>query len=248
MTIQETNICLPIDYEPTEHDILSGRGRTLNNHTGNMQFIEVIKSNLQQYMDAPRRMHKSFVIEQIVATMLASGHRFIKKYPTKTTNQWYVMNQEESYKRVGHALRDLKYKNNSNNNNNGRQSKLAVKNKQRQRRENIASNDSFENFPENITSHDSFGNFPERTRYTSDSYVSCSSDEDDERVDGLSTTYSTSSHSEFDDNIDTTCSSSSIFVTTGRSSIRIDGCLRQSSLCLSYLDLSQEDGMVNFRF
>ena len=158
------------------------------------------------------------------------------------------MNQEESYKRVGHALRDLKYKNNSNNNNNGRHSKLAVKNKQRQRRENIASHDSFENFPENITSHDSFGNFPERTRYTSDSYVSCSSDEDDERVDGLSTTYSTSSHSEFDDNIDTICSSSSIFVTTGRSSIRIDGCLRQSSLCLSYLDLSEEDCMVNFRF
>ena len=246
MTIQETNICLPIDYEPTEHDILSGRGRTLNNHTGNMQFIEIIKSNLQQYMDAPRRMHKSFVIEQIVATMLASGHRFIKKHPTKITNQWYVMNQEESYKRVGHALRDLKYKNS---NNNSGHSKLALrKNKQRQRREKITSHDSFENFPEKITSHHSFESFPERTRYTSDSYVSCSSDEDGDRVDDLSTTYSTSSHSEFDDNIDTICSSSSIFVTTGRSSIRIDGCLRQSSLCLSYLDLSKEDGMVNFKF
>jgi hypothetical protein len=149
MTIQETNIFLPIDYKPTDNDILSGRGRTLNNHNGNKHFIDIIKSNLQQYIDAPRRMHKSFVIDEIVAHMFASGYRFIRKHSRKT-NQWCVLYQDESYKRVGHALRDMKYS--------------AMK-KQRQKDINNNTLNSYENLPK-------------LTRSASGSNASCSSDED----------------------------------------------------------------------
>jgi hypothetical protein len=211
MTIQATSIFLPIDYKPTNYDILSGRGKTLNTHKGNMHFIDMIKSNLQQYIDAPRRMNKSFVIGELVAIIFASGSRFIKKHPKR--KQYYVLNQEESYSRVGRALRDFKYK-----------YKTIGKEYQE----------------ENNTSHSFVGNrnLLELSTWVS---VSCSSlSGSDESKDDL---FKTSSDSEFDIE---TISSSSIF--TGRSSIRIMGGLRRSSLCRSYLDLTKEVSLTNFKF
>ena len=148
MNIKATSMILPIDYKPSDNDILSGRGRTLNAHKGNMHFIDIIKSNLQQYIDAPRRMHKSFVIDELVASVFSSGFRFIKK--NTKTEQWYVMNRNESYTRVGHALRDLKYKKS-----NKTHSKLAIKKESKEEsgtlQQSFVGNDSISEKPRRVS-------------------------------------------------------------------------------------------------
>mmetsp|Transcript_16334 Transcript_16334/g.30305 ORF Transcript_16334/g.30305 Transcript_16334/m.30305 type:complete len:216 (+) Transcript_16334:83-730(+) len=90
---------------PSDADILCGRGRKHANHAGNKMFMEIIRSHVQSYSAASRRVEKSAVVINVVQEVLASGARFFKRQGEEKT-KWIVMNKEQIYQKVSHAIRD----------------------------------------------------------------------------------------------------------------------------------------------
>ncbi|KAG7362085.1 hypothetical protein IV203_025751 [Nitzschia inconspicua] len=96
---------LPQGFKPAATDILCGRGKAFANHPGNKSFSDVIKRNLDRYIDAPKRQDKSLVVASVVSEILNYGARFVKK--EKVSGRWYQMNEDQAHEKTGHAIRDL---------------------------------------------------------------------------------------------------------------------------------------------
>ena len=91
--------------QPTDIDILCGRGSTIASHPGNIYYHKIMQSNLQKYLDGPRRIDRTIIVTSLVHQLLQGGSRFLKK--DKTTNQWVELDSLQYHEKVGHALRDL---------------------------------------------------------------------------------------------------------------------------------------------
>ena len=108
MTSNENKLYLPLEYKPTSLDVLSGRGKGNNSHAGNLKFLNMVKINLQKYINAPSRIHKSVIIDDTLEKLLTLDLQFLKQH--KQTRKWHILNRRASYDRVAHTFRDLKYK------------------------------------------------------------------------------------------------------------------------------------------
>ena len=100
-------ILLPIDFEPSNYDIICGRGKVCYDHIGNRRFRVTIDINLQKYMNAASRFEKSLVVnsivDQIKETSSSTYGGFVKKDPL--TGRWYALGNEPSREKIGHTLR-----------------------------------------------------------------------------------------------------------------------------------------------
>ena len=95
---------LPIEYEPTNLDVCSGRGKRNWTHSGNIAFRELIQHTTPAYMAAPTKNEKTAIVCNIVEEMRALGCQFLKQ--DSTTNRWYDMGDAQARDKVGHSLRD----------------------------------------------------------------------------------------------------------------------------------------------
>jgi hypothetical protein len=100
---------LPEDYELSDADILCGRGRACLKHPGNKTFSEVVRANLQRYIDAPKRVDKSIVVASVADSLKESGGRFIKR--DKHSKLYCELSDDQAHEKIGHAIRDLVKKN-----------------------------------------------------------------------------------------------------------------------------------------
>jgi hypothetical protein len=96
---------LPEDYKPSEIDILCGRGGVCLEHTGNITFSEVVRANLQKYIEAPKRIDKGIVVNSVVDSLKESGVRFIKQ--DKHSKLYCELSHDQAHEKTGHAIRDL---------------------------------------------------------------------------------------------------------------------------------------------
>ena len=109
-TINIEKNALVESYQPTEKDILCGRGKGSIHHQANKSYISFLRSNLNRYIEAPKRIEKSIVISSIVSSLYDQGYSFIKQYGGSTntgTKRWYRLSEHEAYERTAHAIRDL---------------------------------------------------------------------------------------------------------------------------------------------
>jgi hypothetical protein len=90
---------------PTRNDILCGRGRAFRQHPGNDAFNKTIRDNLQQYVDAPKRMDKTIIVATVVSSLRENGARFLKQ--DKKSQRFYEVADDEVHKKTGHAIGDL---------------------------------------------------------------------------------------------------------------------------------------------
>jgi hypothetical protein len=107
---------LPLDFTPSDTDILCGRGNVFSNHEGNRYFGRIIRANLKQYRDAGSRPEKIRVVDDILQELRSEGVRFAKL--DNETKRWHELNDVLAHQKIGHAIRDtirlLKDKNNTN--------------------------------------------------------------------------------------------------------------------------------------
>jgi hypothetical protein len=96
---------LPQDYKPSVTDILCGRGGTCLEHPGNKIFSEVVRANVQKYIEAPKRVDKGLVVSSVVDSIKASGVRFIKQ--DKHSKLYCELSHDQAHEKTGHAIRDL---------------------------------------------------------------------------------------------------------------------------------------------
>ena len=80
---------LPIEYEPTNLDICSGRGKRNWTHSGNVSFRDLIQHTTPTYMAAATKNEKTAIVCNIVEEMRALGCKFLKQ--DGETNRWYDM-------------------------------------------------------------------------------------------------------------------------------------------------------------
>ena len=105
VALRESDTYMPPGYIPGEKDVLCGRGRTNAKHPGNKKFMQVIRSNLKLYTDAPSRMQKSVVVSSVVHFLLDAGLRFLKF--DRNCDRYVELCSERTHDKVGHAIRDL---------------------------------------------------------------------------------------------------------------------------------------------
>ena len=102
-----STILLPINFEPSNYDIICGRGKACYDHIGNRRFRVTADINLHKYMNAASRFEKSLVVnsivDQIKETSSSTCGGFVKKDPL--TGRWYALGDEPSREKIGHTLR-----------------------------------------------------------------------------------------------------------------------------------------------
>jgi hypothetical protein len=94
---------LPENYEPTDLDICSGRGKRNWNHAGNVAFRTLIQSQVEPYMAARSKNDKTAVVVRILEDMRMQGYSFLK---TNDEGRWYDMGDAQAKEKIGHGLRD----------------------------------------------------------------------------------------------------------------------------------------------
>ena len=87
---------------PGRHDVLMGRGRTLQEHIGNVNLRCMIQELSDQYQ-AAKKKDKTSITNQLVSLVKERGGRFLKKEEAG----WFVVDDEKARLKVSHGFRDL---------------------------------------------------------------------------------------------------------------------------------------------
>ena len=88
--------------EPSEYDVVCGRGKGSYNRPGNKRFRAIAQEYVPEYLAARSRLDKSSVLNKIVHVVQENG-RFLK-YSKK--EGWFVISHELAREKVGHAIRE----------------------------------------------------------------------------------------------------------------------------------------------
>jgi hypothetical protein len=70
---------------PGRHDVLSGRGKTVHQHTGNIQMRHLVQYYVDEYRPAPRAQ-KCHLVAKVVSLVQKAGGQFLEKIP----EGWWV--------------------------------------------------------------------------------------------------------------------------------------------------------------
>ena len=97
------------DLQPTERDILSGRGSITNKHAGNIAYRDYIKRHLATYQSLDKTGKKEFT-EMVRDDIQNSGGRFLtfKKSLVLGKGCWVLMDLNAARKKVSQNFRDCK--------------------------------------------------------------------------------------------------------------------------------------------
>lgn len=87
---------------PDENDILLGRGAGVNSHPGNVHYRKLIQNYKVQYVNSDPAQKK--LIMKHVFNIVKQTGRFLRLDPS--TEEWTIVSDEESKKKVGQALRE----------------------------------------------------------------------------------------------------------------------------------------------
>jgi len=85
-------------------DIICGRGLHIMSHLGNIKLHRIVSRHRQTYQKASRR-EKAAIAQRIVDEIKSTGSRFIRRAEDGRDDEWVEVDNETSYKKVGHALR-----------------------------------------------------------------------------------------------------------------------------------------------
>eukprot|EP00934_Nitzschia_sp_Nitz4_P001916 Nitzschia sp. Nitz4//scaffold267_size26297//19168//20076//NITZ4_008271-RA/size26297-processed-gene-0.8-mRNA-1//-1//CDS//3329544911//1916//frame0 len=104
------NLVIPGDYRvyrPTKYDVLCGRGKPIQDHSGNLRLRRIVSKFTERYMNA-RRHKKQEIVEEVVELVKNSGGvlaRFLKRVGRE--NYWVEVPKAVACDKVSHALRCL---------------------------------------------------------------------------------------------------------------------------------------------
>lgn len=110
-------------YQPRECDVICGRGKTFAGHPGNKIFLRLVRSSLEDYVNATGRFDRTLIVSHIAANFREYGVRFARvggEKPGVGSNkkrslaelieafQFYEINDERKiHEKIGHAFRDM---------------------------------------------------------------------------------------------------------------------------------------------
>merc|ERR1712115_186485 len=90
--------------EPTEKDVLMGRGGKSNHHVGNMRYRAEIDRLQEEYKKTEDKDEKTNISETLVLHVQSYGGNFLEK----DDDGWYVIDDVVARRKVSQALREDK--------------------------------------------------------------------------------------------------------------------------------------------
>lgn len=93
---------LPSDFEPSQDDILCGRGKGSYNRAANKKFRSLVRQYLSEYTSARTRVDKSAVIDNILDRVQGNQTRFV----TFKEERWFEISEDQAREKIGHCLRE----------------------------------------------------------------------------------------------------------------------------------------------
>ena len=93
-----------IIINPSENDVLCGRGGATNNHVGNKRFRMHVSENQPAYLQAKKR-DKSLIARAVVDRVREQGGRFLKKIDERG-NSWIEVGDKKAIEKTSQALRE----------------------------------------------------------------------------------------------------------------------------------------------
>lgn len=105
MTNQQHEQLMDIE-EPHNHDVLCGRGNSINFHAGNEFFRSLVKGCEKDYATSPKQEKKRFstMIVEEIRSRIPPG-RFLKQKSNKT-GEWYDIGLKKALEKTRQALRE----------------------------------------------------------------------------------------------------------------------------------------------
>lgn len=91
----------------TDLDVINGRGSTIQNHIGNINYRAIVSSRKREYASA-KKFDKIHISKEIVATVRNCGGRFLEL--DKCTQLYYDIGDVNAWAKTSQALRDTKKK------------------------------------------------------------------------------------------------------------------------------------------
>lgn len=86
---------------PGPNDVLLGRGKLIQEHTGNLRFRHIVENHREMYETA-RRLEKTLLASKIVEILQQTGGRFVKRDGTG----WAEVDDETARYKVSHSFRN----------------------------------------------------------------------------------------------------------------------------------------------
>lgn len=93
---------------PSENDVLCGRGGSINSHTGNARFRDLVEKRKRVYLTARFKREKRLIASSIVSEIrsLDPPGRFLARKGNKDTGHWYDIGDEKARDKTSQALRE----------------------------------------------------------------------------------------------------------------------------------------------
>ena len=95
--------------QPTHNDVLKGRGKRINRHPGNIQFLNIVIRMRQQYAFAPTMREKQIYAKRVLDELLQMDPpgRFLSPAGKKVKNEeWIAMSEQAALIEIRQALRE----------------------------------------------------------------------------------------------------------------------------------------------
>lgn len=97
---------LPENFEPSETDVICGRGSRAFNHPGNERFRQLVDTYVNRYDNAISKVEKGYMLSEIVGIVRHNSPDggFVKKDPA--TERWYEVGDFVAREKVSQTFRD----------------------------------------------------------------------------------------------------------------------------------------------
>ena len=92
-----------VPIEPSDGDVLYGRGGNANSHPGNIRFREKARELLPRYLLCSKE-DKTLVSVELMESVTRKGHRFIKR---RSDGIWDEVDRDSARKKASQCFRDL---------------------------------------------------------------------------------------------------------------------------------------------
>lgn len=97
---------LPDNYQPTDYDIVCGRGKGSYNKPGNRRFRAMVKAHIGDYLLARSRLDKSAVLSTIMDRVRSQNDGQVRFVSLDENGQWMEISDEQAREKVGHTMRE----------------------------------------------------------------------------------------------------------------------------------------------
>lgn len=106
MLDSESSKPLPKGYQPSDHDVVCGRGKGHYNQPGNKKFRSLILDRLAEYQTLRTRIDKTVFLNKIIDEVRSQNNgqaHFVRKLEGGI---WEKLGDELAREKVGHAIRE----------------------------------------------------------------------------------------------------------------------------------------------